>query len=68
MNRAEAMKMAVEIIDKWSTQPSTTGTNAYNKTEVTRTPTLGEKVAAAEQLASFLWDAEDVKVDDASRD
>ena len=60
MNREQAMDKAVEIVDKWSSEEPK-NSKGYGITGW-KPPTLGEKVDAAEKLASFLWEVEEVEV------
>jgi hypothetical protein len=57
MNRKEAMALAVEIVDKWSSS-APVKSNGHT-VDGWKAPSLAEKVDAAEKLASFLWDAAD---------
>lgn len=59
MNRGEAMDKAVEIVEKWCAAPMKS--NGYT-VDGWKAPSLSEKADAAEKLANFLWEVDDVKV------
>lgn len=64
MDRAEAMRMAVEIIDKQATVPMKS--NGY-AVDGWKAPSLQEKTDAILKLAEFLWEPEDMEKTDAER-
>lgn len=59
MNRAEAMRMAIEHVDKMATNVPMKA-NGY-AVDGWKAPTFGERMKAVLEMAEFLWEPDDIR-------